>query len=59
MKTPRRSTVIVGLPWDRVQMRFIGEVSADGRTIKGRWERGLGDAGDRWEIDFPMRYVRR
>jgi hypothetical protein len=38
--------------------RFIGEISADGKTITGRWERGLGDAGDRWEIDFPMTYAR-
>jgi hypothetical protein len=38
--------------------RFIGDISADGRTIDGRWERGLGDAGDRWEIDFPIRYLR-
>ncbi|MCI0581491.1 MAG: hypothetical protein L0227_01125 [Chloroflexi bacterium] len=39
--------------------RFIGRLSADGGTIDGRWERGLGDAGDRWELDFPLRYVRR
>ena len=39
--------------------RFIGEISADGRTIVGRWERGMGDAGERWEVDFPMTYVRR
>ena len=38
--------------------RFIGEISDDGKTIAGRWERGLGDAGDAWEIDFPMTYVR-
>ncbi len=38
--------------------RFIGEISADGRTIKGRWERGLGEAGDKWEIDFPINYSR-
>jgi hypothetical protein len=38
--------------------RFIGEISADGRSIKGRWERGLGDAGDQWETDFPLTYVR-
>ena len=38
--------------------RFIGEMSADGRTIDGRWGRGLGDAGDDWELDFPMTYVR-
>ena len=39
--------------------RFIGEISADGRRIEARWERGVGDAGDQWEIDFPMTYVRR
>ncbi len=39
--------------------RFIGEISADGRSIDGRWERGLGEAGDRWELDFPIGYVRR
>jgi hypothetical protein len=39
--------------------RFIGEISADGRRIEARWERGTGDAGDRWELDFPMTYVRK
>jgi hypothetical protein len=39
--------------------RFIGEISADGKTITGRWERGMGDAGDDWEIDFPLDYVRK
>jgi hypothetical protein len=38
--------------------RFIGEISANGRTIEGRWERGMGDAGDEWELDFPFIYVR-
>lgn len=38
--------------------RFIGEVSADARTIEGRWERGMGDAGDAWEMDFPISYRR-
>ncbi|TMD45834.1 MAG: hypothetical protein E6I86_13940 [Chloroflexi bacterium] len=38
--------------------RFIGEISADGKTIGGRWERGMGDAGDQWEIDFPINYFR-
>jgi hypothetical protein len=38
--------------------RFIGEISADGMTIEGRWERGIGDAGDAWEIDFPITYHR-
>lgn len=39
--------------------RFIGQISADGNTIDGRWERGMGQAGDEWEIDFPLTYVRR
>ena len=39
--------------------RFIGEISADGLTIQGRWERGMGDAGDQWELDFPLTYVRQ
>ena len=39
--------------------RFIGEISADGRTINGRWERGVGDRGDDWELDFPIDYVRK
>ncbi len=36
--------------------RFIGEISGDGNTIEGRWDRGLGDAGDEWEVDFPINY---
>jgi hypothetical protein len=39
--------------------RFIGEISADGKTIEGRWERGTGDAGDEWGIDFPINYFRK
>jgi hypothetical protein len=39
--------------------RFVGEISPDGRTIEGRWERGMGAAGDEWEIDFPITYVRK
>jgi hypothetical protein len=39
--------------------RFIGEISADGDTIDGRWERGMGNAGGDWEIDFPMTYIRK
>jgi hypothetical protein len=38
--------------------RWIAEISADGSTIDGRWERGLGPTGDAWELDFPMTYVR-
>ena len=39
--------------------RFIGEISADGRTIDTRWERGLGHAGDEWELDFAITYSRK
>jgi hypothetical protein len=39
--------------------RFIGEISADGKTIAAHWERGSGNAGDDWEIDFPIDYVRK
>jgi hypothetical protein len=39
--------------------RFVGEMSADGKTIEGRWERGMGDAGDNWKIDFPINYFRK
>jgi len=39
--------------------RFIGEISADGKTIEARWERGMGEAGDNWEIDFPIAYFRK
>ena len=39
--------------------RFIGEISADGGTIDGRWERGRSAAGDEWELDFPLTYSRR
>ena len=39
--------------------RFIGEMSGDRATIDGRWERGMGDAGDQWELDFPFDYTRR
>jgi hypothetical protein len=39
--------------------RFIGQISADGKTIEARWERGMGDAGDQWELDFPLEYFRK
>lgn len=38
--------------------RFVGEISPDGKTIETRWERCMGDAGDEWELDFAMTYVR-
>jgi hypothetical protein len=39
--------------------RFSGEISVDGATIEARWERGMGDAGEDWELDFPITYVRK
>jgi hypothetical protein len=39
--------------------RVIAEISADGATIEARAERGMGDAGDEWELDFPISYRRR
>ena len=39
--------------------RFIGELSTDGKTIKARWERGVGEAGDEWGLDFPISYFRK
>ncbi len=39
--------------------RFIGELAPDGKTIQARWERGMGDAGDAWELDFRLTYVRK
>jgi hypothetical protein len=38
--------------------RFFGEISADGKTIEGRWDRGMGDAGDEWEVDLLINYFR-
>ena len=38
--------------------RFIGTISADGNTIDARWERGVGDTGITWQLDFPLTYVR-
>jgi hypothetical protein len=35
--------------------RFIGELSADGATIAGRWQPG---DGDRWKHDFELTYTR-
>ncbi len=39
--------------------RFIGKLSADGKRIDGRWERGLGESGDQWQLDFTLNYVRK
>ncbi len=38
--------------------RFVGQIAPDGRTIDARWERST-STGDGWELDFPLRYVRR
>jgi hypothetical protein len=38
--------------------RYVGEISPDGTTITGAWERGLGEAGDRWDVDFTLDYTR-
>jgi hypothetical protein len=38
--------------------RYIGEISPDGSRITGAWERGLGEAGDQWEVDFTLDYAR-
>jgi hypothetical protein len=38
--------------------RYVGEISPDGSKITGAWERGLGEAGDRWEQDFTLDYQR-
>lgn len=48
-----------GLNGPGFNQRFIGKLSAGGNTIEGRWERGVGDAGDEWEIDFPINYFRK
>jgi hypothetical protein len=34
--------------------RFVGDFSADGRTIDGRWESSAD--GTQWELDFPITY---
>jgi hypothetical protein len=39
--------------------RYVGEISADDSVIDGRWERGMGPAGDAWELDLMLRYVRK
>jgi hypothetical protein len=39
--------------------RFIGELSSDGKAIAGRWERGMGEGGDEWEVDFSIDYFRK
>jgi hypothetical protein len=38
--------------------RFRGEISADGARIAAAWERGLGERGDQWEVDFEVTYER-
>jgi hypothetical protein len=38
--------------------RYVGEISPDASKITGAWERGLGEAGDQWELDFTLDYER-
>lgn len=37
--------------------RYIGTLSADGRTISGAWE--FSPDGQSWSIDFELNYLRR
>ena len=37
--------------------RYVGTLSADGRTIDGRWESS--PDGQDWQLDFTLRYTRR
>ena len=43
-----------GAPFDQ---RYVGQVSDDGNTISGAWERS--DDGTTWEHDFNLTYTRR
>jgi hypothetical protein len=36
--------------------RWEGQISPDGQTIRGRWEKAM-DGGD-WEVDFEVIYTR-
>jgi len=38
--------------------RYVGEISPDGSRITGAWKRGVGAAGDRWEVDFTFDFER-
>jgi hypothetical protein len=40
------------------RQRYVGALSPARDRITGAWERGLGDAGDRWETDFRLDYER-
>ena len=48
-----------GPNWPGFDQRFIGQISADGGVITGRWERGSGNADTEWRLDCPIEYVRR
>jgi len=37
--------------------RYVGRLSADGRTIDGRWKKSA-DGGAGWELDFTLAYGR-
>ncbi len=36
--------------------RYIGKISADGRTIAGQWEKS--EDGSNWEVDFDLTYTK-
>ena len=38
------------------RQRYVGEFSADGNVIDGRWETGTDDGG--WKLDFGLKYTR-
>jgi hypothetical protein len=38
--------------------RYVGTISPGRDRITGAWERGLGDDGDRWEVDFRLDFER-
>ncbi len=36
--------------------RFIGKISADGKTIAGQWEKS--EDGSNWEVDFDLTFTK-
>ena len=49
----RRTPDFSPLPFHQ---RWVGQISADGDTISGRWE--ASPDGDDWELDFELAYHR-
>ena len=41
---------------DPFPQRFVGQLSDDGQTITGRWEKAADGAG--WETDFDLTYTK-